>query len=217
MAVVFTDTFTVAANIDLASYPSGSPQYSYRLGTVGNLTVNATTDTVQVASAVSAVAAITAAGMPTGDQQMTASCAGTSYNSGLVTVRTNPDQYYCSYLDFSSGNEAQIIRRDTAASQTILASEDRGLVAGTHTHRLKVTGAGATVTLEAQYGATAVVTFADTSASRILSGAPGIGGYNDTVGQASVDAVSVDNLVTAGVAPRRPVVQGPVGIGASRR
>ena len=197
MPVVFTDSFTVASDIDLAAYPSGAPDYTYVRGTTGAITVLASSDGAFIqASAASVAAAITDASVPTGDQEITAQTHAISYQCGFLIARASPQSFYNTYLDFTAGNECQVYRRDNSTTQTLIASADRGLTAAgsPFTQRLKVTGTGATVTVEAQFAGTAVLTYADMSAERKTAGPPGIGGYAEATNTYWVDDVSVQSF-----------------------
>lgn len=205
MSVVFTDAFTVGANTNIDAYPSGSPDYAYNQGSGADLTVNATNDRVQTTtvSPTYLSARIIDPAVPTGDQEITATCniSGTD-RQGYVCARCATDgsaNLYAGLLDLTQANEVQIIRFD-AGVYNVIASADRGFAgAGTHTLRLKVTGSGATVSLEFQVDATASVTFADTSANRKTSGPPGIAGNSSA--NDWVDDVSVDNLLGITISP----------------
>ena len=201
MAVVFTDAYTVGANIDIASYPSGAPDYAYNAGST--LTVNAANDRVQNTSSTEESAArITDGSVPTGDQEISATCQSESGTdeTGAVVARCATggtfDCYIC-YLDMALANEVNLYRVD-AGTYTLLASADRGITAtGSGAFRLRATGT-TTVALECQIRGTTQITASDSSASRKTSGPPGVFAYNATANLVWVDDVSVDDLAAAG-------------------
>ena len=211
MTVVFTDSFTVGANIDPASYPSGNPDYSYLLGAVNNAEVDATDDRLEIVStAVDVVLRIIDTTAPTGDQQITADCRSEgSDDNGNVAARCAAATADC-YVGQTIKSEANEVKiyRVTSGGFTLIADGDRGLAnaAATHSYRLKATGTNP-VELEFQVDATAAVTFSDSDASRKQSGRSGIGGYNDATRQGWVDNVSVDDLVAAAMVPPTPTLK----------
>jgi len=199
---VFTDSFTVAADVNIDAYPA-TPDYAYNQGSGTNMRVVAATDkaTVNVTNT-SVHARIINAAVPSGDQEITADCyAADSYSSGAVTVRMatsgNLENFYMLKVELVNVAEVRLYRCDNGTF-TLLASADRGF-SGPQTVilRLKATGSGATVSLEAQVNATAVLTYDDTSASRKTSGPPGIGGWTSTTA-VTVDNVSVNDLAAGG-------------------
>lgn len=202
MSVVFTDNFTVDSDIDIDDYPAGSIDYAYNAGSGTNMQVIASTDKATVSVTTTQVKVrIIDATVPTGNQEITAdiSCAD-SYSSGEVIARMatsgNLENFYMAKVELTNAEECRIYRCDDG-SFTLIASADRGFSgAQTINVRLKVTGTGATVSIEAQFGATAVLTVDDTSASRKTSGPPGIGGWTSSTA-IIVDNVSVDNLITS--------------------
>lgn len=203
MAVVFTDSFTVAVDTNIDAYPAGSPDYAYINGSGANITVNAANDRAQLPNNGGSTycARIIDAAVPTGDQEITGTCySNTSGNSGGVAVRcaTGSNDNYISYIDYPQTNEVRLLRID-AGSEVLVASADRGTSGNSaHTHRLKATGTGATVSLELQIDATAVLTYADTAANRKTSGTPGLCGYNAVGDTIYVDNLSVDDLIAGG-------------------
>lgn len=196
--IIFTDSFTVGASVDIASYP-GTPDYSYLLGSAGDLEVDATDDRVEVlAIAADRIARLLNAACPTGDQQitLTSHTAGADRH-GYIAARcaaASADCYVGQML-LNQGNEVEIFRYTSGF--TSLVNADRGFtdVAGDHTFRLKAVGT-TPVDLEFQVDATAVVTFADSDATRKQSGRPGIGGFVTTAREGWVDDVAVDNLLS---------------------
>jgi hypothetical protein len=204
VSVVFTDNFTVAADTNIDAYPSGSPDYAYNNGSGTNFTVNAANDRVQDLSTTTTVAArIIDAAVPTGDQEITADCfSNTTDNSGGVAARmatAGTQNYYSTYLEQNQANECRLHRLDTG-TEVLLDSVDAGFSGGSaRSHRLKVTGAGATVTVEWQIGTMAARSVGDTAANRKTSGPPGIIGYNGSPNVIWVDNVSVDNLITGAI------------------
>ena len=202
MAVVFTDNFVVGSDTNIDAYPAGSPDYAYINGAGANLTVNAANDRVQLpGSGGSTYAArIIDAAVPTGDQEITGTCYNdTSGNSGGLAVRcaTGSNDNYISYIDYPQTNEVRLIRID-AGSEVLIASADRGTSGNAaHTHRLRATGSGATVSLELQIDATTTLTASDTAANRKTSGTPGVAGYNGVGNTVYIDSLSVDDLGTA--------------------
>jgi hypothetical protein len=193
---VFTDNYTVGADINIDAYPSGAPDYEYVRGSGSDILVSAANDRAQLNTAdTSAAARIIDPVAPTGDQEITASVQCTSGgDSSYVIVRAAGGQnYYFAYLNLSSGTEVGLFRRHNGVSTT-LTEVTRGITAGTHTMRLKAVGTGATVSLELQIDATTVITVDDTSADRKTSGTPGIGGYSFAGSTVWVDNVSVEDL-----------------------
>lgn len=195
MTVVFTDAFTVGADVTLGSYPSASPNNDYELVTAdGTLDVNAANDRVVKGSATNdTYYKIVDASVPTGDQQITALCDhGSGYDGGCVQTRHKTGSE-CYVFLMAGSNTVEIYRRDPG--YTLITSVSRTYTAGAaHTLRFKTTGT-TTVSLEAQINATTNVTATDTSADRQDSGPPGIGHVADTGALTGyVDDVSVDNL-----------------------
>ena len=138
-AIVFTDTFTVGADTNINVYPSaGDPDYAYNNGSGANLTVNAANDRVQSPNTASTYKArIIDASVPTGDQEVIATCFNnTGFNSGGVAVRLNTagtDNGYLSYIEQGVTNEVRIIKV-IDGSETVIATWDKGL-SGATSHR----------------------------------------------------------------------------------
>lgn len=206
MSVVFTDNYTVGADANIDAYPSGDPDYAYNWGATTDMKVIATTDRVeQTVQAATKAARIIDASVPTGDQQVEGDFFwGSSYSCSISMVRmatsgtlTNSYQFA---VAIAEGNEVRIHRWDDG-SAVLLASADRGFTGGNETHafRFKVTGSGATVSLEGQVDATAVLTYDDTNANRKTSGVPGIGGFITSGNNVTltIDNLEIDDLVTA--------------------
>lgn len=205
--IVFTDSFTVGANVNLNAYP-GTPDYSMAQGAGADIIVVASTDRAETQpNSADVMARMLRAAVPTGDQQITGDVqdAGSSDIAYLgLRVAAATADFYAAYVDASQANEVRIDRWTTGSAVTI-ASADRGIASGplTHSIRAKATGT-ATVNLEVQADATAIVTFADSAADRKQVGRPGLGGFS-IVGNIWVDNVSVDDLL-AGGAPSRTLL-----------
>lgn len=205
MAVVFTDNFTVGADINIESYPSGSPDYALIRGTAGDMKVVAASDDVRETTfgQITHIARITDASVPTGDQEITGQCHNGTLNNdaGGLAVRFATDNtingYTCRFQD-ASVNELEILRWD-AGTPSVVASADRGLSgAAVRTHVLKAEGNGATVTITFTCDGTAALVFADSSADRKTAGTPGIHVLAQTdASNGRVDTISVDDLVAA--------------------
>lgn len=203
MSIVFgPDTYTVAADINVDAYPSGAPDYAMVIGASADMIVSGGNDRVVGATAGDRHARIIdAAGAITGDQEVIGDCHAimAGGESGAVTARhsTTSADFYMSFINGGAADEVQIYRVD-AGTFTLVASADRGITTdGTRQHRLRVTGAGATVTVDFQVAALATLSFSDTSASRKTSGTPGVGMYTSAAGSVWVDNVTVDDLITA--------------------
>lgn len=193
--ILFRDTFTVGSDTVIDVYPSGDPDYGFIGGSA--MTVNAANDRVQVPTALTGNT-VRFLGAPTGDQEVLCRTnndgANNTFSSPLVRVAATPgtlDAYEMA-IDTSIANEVIIFRYDAGVSTT-LASADRGLVAGTHYHRARATGAGATVSLVNQGDGTNVLTFDDTAATRKTSGNAGIVIYNDTANAGWLDDFQVSD------------------------
>jgi hypothetical protein len=207
LSVVFTDTFTVGSNIGIASYPSGSPDYAYTAGGTGGdtITVIAATGRAKAGTTSNVTRArIIDASVPSGDQQITADCwhgndSGATYVSGGVCARmaSGSDNCYYTYINNLGTDETELYRVDSGSATLIASWNDGNNTNGAvYQHRLKVTGAGATVAIEVQVGNGSVHTHNDTHANRKTSGTPGVVVY-DPNGIVYVDNVSVDDLVVA--------------------
>jgi len=202
MAVVFgPDTFTVGADVNIDAYPA-TPDYAYNEGSGTNMRVNAANDRVQaVLDSVRLTARCINAAAPTGDQEATATIAGANYDESHLCVRMAVSgtltNFYLGIFQTREGNEVWLGRLDDGALVS-LASADRGLTAGTHTARIKATGAGATVSLEFQIDATTMLTYDDSSATRKTSGPSGFGvNYQDT-NACWIDNFQIDDLAAGG-------------------
>lgn len=203
MAVVFTDNFTVASDTGIAAYPSGSADYAYMRGSGTNLTVNAANDRLQSPNTADEYHAriIDAAVPTTGDHEITGTVfSDTSGNSGMLLLRcsSSADSCYAAYCDLTDPAEVRIYRF-VSGTATLIASADRGLTgSAARTWVFRATGSGATVSLSLVIGGTTALTFNDTNAARLTSGAPGVGIYNGTANAVYVDDISVDDLVAGG-------------------
>lgn len=200
--IVFTDNYTVDADTNLNAYPAGSPDYAMVLGAAADLIASGANKRVEGTIAGDLHARIIdAAGAITGDQEISGDChaviAGSP--SGAVSARhsTTSADFYMSFIQGEAADEVRIYRVD-AGTFVLVAAADRGITTdGTRRHRLRVTGAGATVNVEFQVDALSALTFADTSANRKTSGPPGVGMYTNAAGAVWVDNVTVDDLVAA--------------------
>ena len=205
MAIVFgPDTFTVASDINIDAYPSGNPDYAYNVGSGSNLQVNAANDRVQaVLDGVFLTARCIDATAPTGDQEATATVGAGLFDCPLLCARMASSgtltNYYYGYINLDNANEVILCRLDDG-SGVQLASAARGLLAGTHTARIKAIGAGATVAVEFQVDATTMLTYDDTSATRKTSGPSGFGlDYENALGVCYIDDFQIDDLAAAGL------------------
>ncbi len=199
MSVVFTDSFTVGANVDIASYPA-TPDYVYCKGTTGDMTVNAANDRVQVTGVIDSdfCASITNASVPTTDQQCTISFNQPGAGAASPVCRSNgvlSEDYYVAQVD-PTGDTITIYRVSVGTFASI-ASGSR-VVGTTGTLRLKATGTNP-VALETQVDATAVLTFNDSAADRKQTGPPGIGIWDHVVNTCGLDDLSIDDLAAAAV------------------
>src|SRR4030095_7155669 len=151
---------------------------------------------------------ITAGGIPTGNQRITALCNGADPPTSMPTLLTRADtndRYEASFNPTS--NTVDIVRVIANVADPVLASEGR-VISFPATCSLEAAGTGATVNLTAIGGATSSVTYADVSGSRLTAGAPGIRIYDEAANVAYITNVDVDNLVGApAVAGRR---RGPI-------
>lgn len=199
--VVFTDTFTVSSNINLNAYPSGSPDYAMSLGAATDLIVIASSDTVVDQVATDSFARIINPAVATGDQQITATLSGGGGTVGLMARMdaAGNDDGYLAFFN-ASGDSVRIYRVDDGNFVELIDCGSPGAFADPFTGRLKVTGSGATVFIEAQANATTTCTFSDTNANRKITGPPGI--WNGTGSSISTfDNISVDNLASGSAVP----------------
>jgi hypothetical protein len=200
MSVVFTDNFTVSSDTDLNAYPSGSADYAMSIGTASNLQVEADSDNVLARStSETLVARIIDASMPTGDQQISATCGySASWNSGEIFVRmaTSPNygNFYSLKLEtWSAVDDIKLYRADDGV-YTLLDTDSSGLsTPGTATLTLKAEGTYPVELTGTVNGVT--VSYSDSTGDRKTAGPPGIGIWTESTSGASVDNVSVDNLV----------------------
>jgi hypothetical protein len=197
VTIVFDDTFTGAGSAtDIASWPSGSPDYSYIVGASG-LNVQTSGYCTRAGAGEILAKVIDGAGAVTGDQKNT--FYGVTYLSAggywRVGARAggSPVNFY--FAEFSAGN-VDVYRYDNGA-YTLLGSYARSLVNTTrYDTYIKVTGSGATISIEIQAGATAVINLTDTSGSRLTSGVPCFGCYDQDLSY-GIDRITVDDLASA--------------------
>lgn len=196
MSEVFNDTFEGAGSAtDIASWPSGSPDWAYSVGSTG-LTVQTSGLLLFSGPSERIAKVVDGAGAITGDQKNTAIGmvqSGTYYWRVCARLTATPNFYM---LEIGGGT-VYVYRYD-GGGYTLLASAARGLSDATrYDCYLQATGAGATVSLEAKAGTTAVVSYNDTSGSRLTSGVPGLGCYDgdNTYG---FQAFTVDDLAAGG-------------------
>jgi hypothetical protein len=209
--VVFTENFTAGSDTDIDNIPSYANWGDFGENVGATNYVNSLTNRCEsYYSGTGTSSYITAGGIPSGDQKITADCMSdtTLGYSGLLTrVDIGTPNFYLSFFDNAS-NLVEIYRYDGGAF-TSLASQARG-VAYPASCSFSAIGTGATVSLTAIGGATASVTASDASGSRIISGVPGVrinNGPTDT-NFAWIDNVSVDDLISAAVfVRRRPIIQ----------
>jgi len=210
MAVVFSDTFTVGADTRLDQYPSaGSPDYAYTPGegATTDITVNAATDRARQVATTRVSARIIHAGIPTGDYQISIDINGvlTSVQHGGLCARMSASaaDYYLLLMRDDVADQIQLWRED-AGSGTKLSSFTPSPaldVSQFHTLNLKVTGAGATVTLEYWVDALGHTIFGDSDANRKTSGPPGISVDAASANLIEIDNLSIDDLVTGSPKP----------------
>jgi len=197
--VVFTDSFTVGADVNLNAYPA-TPDYAMNLGAAADFKVIAAVDRVESQVNTDAVARITNAAAPTGDQQITATLTSSPGGAAGLAARCNTSgTANCYVVEFvPSLDVVRFYRMDNSTFNTLGSDCSRSFIEN-FTGRFKVTGSGATISLEAQVDATAVCTYSDTDANRKTSGTPGI--HNGGSDQSTFDNISVDNLAAAAVSP----------------
>lgn len=202
MSVVFTDSFTVGADVNIDAYP-GTPDYAYNIGSGSNLSVNAANDRVQTTSTgQNHVARIINAAAPSGDQQIIATVGLNGVNNargGLACrcATAGTSNLYLYLIDPSSGDLR--IYRDDSASFVLLTNFNSGQVPsdGAQTMVVKAVTNGAQVDLTYTLNALTPGTYSDTHANRKTSGPPGVSIWCTTANTgAYVDDVSVDDLVT---------------------
>lgn len=197
--VVFFDNYTVSSDINIESYPSGSPNYTLVLGSSGNVIVSAANDRVETAVGGTFRVRCSNAACNIANAKVTITGDTTIVGnrvqaSPAVRVSASDDSYVCRINAVTLNVE--ILRYD-AGAPTVLTSVVRGLLAGTHTVNLTATGTGASVTLDCQVDATAVVSISDASANRKLSGFAGFQLFADVPGTpAWLDNFTVDNLLS---------------------
>ena len=121
--------------------------------------------------------------------------AGSLY-SGII-ARANPSSFTSDLYaaQISTAGSVNLYRRN-AGSWTQLESASSGIAAGTpYTLRLKVSGSNP-VTLEVALNGSILFAYQDSSASRILSGIPGIENYNS--------GVKYDRFIVSSIASSAP-------------
>lgn len=202
MSVVFTDTFTVGADVNIESYP-GTPDYARMNGSAGNVVVNAANDRVQRPLAGGDITFVRCldASMPTGNQSVTTTGAwDTGSTSALPCVRCQAGSFDCytGWLNFPGGT-LEIYRVSAGPTYTFLAGGTTVPGAGTYTATLQAVGTGAQVDLDFTVQGVGSVQYSDTAGSRLTSGTPGFEITNGTGDLAWLDNFSVDDLI-AGVA-----------------
>lgn len=198
MAVVYSTSFTVASDTPLESFDS-----SAFTGIFNNtyLQVNAANDRVVTETLVfDSVYAVTAAGSPSGDQEITA----------LVGVRTGYDNGYVCGRCSSGGNFYMLTRASSTVyelyryvgnstgapltSWSITTTDN-----SSYTVKLRIVGTGATVTITPTVNGTTLTAYNDTNAARLTTGYPGIGIYDSSININSwVDDIVVDDLTGGG-------------------
>lgn len=119
------------------------------------------------------------AGVPTGDQDITTTVvlgetAGSSvYIFARCTAGDTTANFYL--LELNSAGDLHMYRYDADAVTSFAGDGGTYAVSSSHTVRFVVTGTGATVTLQGYVDGVLKITQTDTSASRIVSGTPGLG------------------------------------------
>ncbi len=210
----YSDQFTVGANANLDAYPAAGT-WSMIRGASGELVVNAANDRVQTGVASSSREAEYIGSVITANQEIRATVYASSDGAqvGYVMARNtgvhNTYTFYYGYIDKSATNEVSLWRHDGTSGDTLLTDADRGLSGnGAHTARLRVITNPVTgnVEIEYQVDATAVVTFTDTSGSKLLTGKPGLGIYNDTANTAYIDNVEIYSFLHLPTPRRAPMV-----------
>lgn len=200
MSVVFTDSFTVGADVNINAYPA-TPDWAYNAGATNNLTVNAARDRVETTNTgANWVARCINAAAPTGDQQISATVGLVAIPNarGQLCVRcaTNGTANFYLFLMDPSSSNLKIFRCD-AGSFTQLAVGGTLPSNGAQTMIFKAVTNGSQVDLTATLNAQTPLTYSDTSASRKTSGPPGISIFASSADTgAYVDDVSIDDLTT---------------------
>lgn len=197
MSVVFTDNFTVGADVNINAYPA-TPDYAMTVGAAADIKVIAATDRAESQVVTNCVARIINAAAPTGDQQITANIGGGGAASVGLAVRCATDGTGNCYVAFfvSTSSSIELYRVDTGTFSLLTTFTGRAF-GDPFVGRFKATGAGATVTLEIQADSTAIATFDDTNALRKTSGTSGIMNGNTSTWH---DNISVDDLLAAAAA-----------------
>lgn len=197
--VVFTDSFTVGADANLDAYPSGDPDYAYNVGSGAGLTVEESTDRVDLTLTNTNHAAriIDAGGAITGDQEVAATIAyGQNFQSAEVHVRMagSGQVRYTGKIEIQNASELRIYKVDSGGTHNILNSADCGLTgAGNKAVTFRATGTTTTALTFTVAGCSALTI--NDSTSPYTSGVPGIGAWsNDLVDPIWIDNVSVDDL-----------------------
>ena len=201
MATIFSDSFTVAADVNIEAYPA-TPDYSLMNGIAGDVKVNAANDRVQAPTAGTKfrVRCLNAA-CPTGDQEV--SVRGTSDSATgvqtavLARCHATLDDCYMMRINYDT-NAMELWSYTLGIGSLIDTTASSYTSAGTHTYYLKAEGAGATVTLTFRIDALTPRVFADTSGARKTAGKAGLYLYNGTANTGWVDDFSVDDLIAGG-------------------
>lgn len=193
---ITTVNFDATSDTALTSY--GAPDWAY-LVAGGGATVDAGGDYLQFNGFGSGVcrARYIGTGTTTGNQDVTATVLVKGFNFAGVLARCSAvaDTCYMARIETNETNEVRLYRV-VAGTPTLLASWDDGLADGTHTIRMRVTGNGATVSIEVQTNSNTVHTFDDTDGARLTSGQPGLTGETDE-NYVQLDTWILNDLVSA--------------------
>ena len=203
------DAFTVASDLNLDAYPSGSPEYAYNLGSGSNLTVNAANDRVQNAVANTMLAArCSKSGMPTGDQECRATLNHPVVDvgdGGFLCVRMATDGSSHFYATSNNAPSLRLMRCDggtALADLILLVSRSSGILTTDFALRFRAVGTGSSVHLwalpEGQGTPCAPLTYTDTNANRKTSGVPGFGLYATVANTAYIDDFEISDLAATG-------------------
>lgn len=210
-AVVFTDSFTSGSDADLIDYDAAH----YDENTVEanyHLYVNSANSRVQsvATDGNTSIARVIGAGVPTGDQKITATVStdGSNEYTGLI-VRDDSTNFYLAFF-YNDGppHTIEIYRYDGGAF-TLLTSGARSF-SYPATASFQATGTGATVSLQVIIGGTAAINYNDTDAGRITSGYPGLRIYTNAKTEAAYfDDLVIDDLSAppaAAIVRRTPII-----------
>ena len=201
MSTVFSDTFTVGADIGIEAYAAAS--YDYVQGTTTAVTVNAANDRVQqtTTSADVAVRVINSAVPDTGNGTVSILQASTldADNVGNPACRFKNDgtaYYYVLYIYRASGtpsNNVKIYRVENS-SFNMIAQFTRASIGVSTTATLKGTTNGSAVDIVGTISGVTDCTYSDTGPTRLLEGRPGFHMYCETANAAWIDNLSVDDV-----------------------